>query len=318
LKASGLTALEEKWRVGPLTVTDQTLSLKYGSIGDNKTTNRVIEFYARPISRGGPTTGNENIELNCFSKSGAIQASPPAGFGIETTINDREMLLAITFKRATWGATGDSIESFDGYRNTDSNAFSVEFCVKLTVGGKIFRELAVKYAFTLDGAIRMNDAAVFNDDSTSENILKILEYGINAYLCDVAGVKKTESEVFIGKSISIYICLESDNEQASASSVYDLSLTVGDKLASPSTYKKQAVVSTDASGAVVVLNLIIESCADSKCTYEVILDHDMFEAIASKHEGTTTITVIGNAKMELGTHAGRRSLEITPPKKDDL
>jgi hypothetical protein len=154
-----LTALEEKWRVGPLSITDQTLSLKYGSIGDEDSTKRVIEFYARPTSRGGPTTDNDDIELNCFGESGAIQDSPPAGFGIETTTNDGETLLAITFKRTT----GDSIETFDGYDDTDSNAPTVEFCVKVTLGGRIFRQLAVKYTFTLDhGAITIDNAVVLD------------------------------------------------------------------------------------------------------------------------------------------------------------
>jgi hypothetical protein len=174
MEASGLTALEEKWRVGPFSVTGQTLSLKYGSIGNEDAANRVIEFYARPTSSGGPTTDNEKIELNCYGESGEIQDSSPAGFGIETTINDGETLLAITFKRAD----GDSIETFDGYDDTDSNAPTVEFCVKVTVGGKIFRQLAVKYTFTLDGAIGMNDAVVVNDDRTSEAILQTVEYGI--------------------------------------------------------------------------------------------------------------------------------------------
>jgi hypothetical protein len=301
---SGPTALEEKWRVGPFAVTEQTLSLKYGSIGDEDATKRVIELYARPTSSGGPTnTDNENIDLNCFGESGVIQNSSPPGFGIETTTNEGETLLAITFKRAT----GDSIETFDGYDGTDSNAPTVEFCVKVTLGGKIFRQLAVKYTFTLDGAIEIDNAVVFNEDGTSENILKTLEYGSNAYLCDVAGAIKTESgQVVTGESI--YICLESDNEQASVSSVSDLKLTA--------LGKEQTVVSTDEKGAVTVSNLAIESCADGKCKYQVILDQAMFEAIASEQEGTITISVTGEANMEFGTLGIRRSLKIAPSKEE--
>jgi hypothetical protein len=111
-----------------------------------------------PNATFATTTDNENIKLNCFGESGAIQDSSPPGFGIETTTNDGETLLAITFKRAT----GDSVETFDGYYNTDSTAPTVEFCVKLTLGGKIFLQLAIKYTFSLDGAITIDNAVVLD------------------------------------------------------------------------------------------------------------------------------------------------------------
>ena len=64
-----------------------------------------------------------------------------------------------------------------------------------------------------------------------------------------------------------------------------------------------------------VSNLAIESCAGGKCTYEVIIDQVMFQAIASEAGGTATIRVIGEAQMELGNLGIRRSLEIAPSKE---
>jgi hypothetical protein len=98
------TDLEEAWRVGPFSVAGQTLSLRYGSIGDgtigNKAeTKRVIEFYARST----PTNADagESIELNCFRENGGVLQLSPAGFGIVETEDSEggKTQLAITFKR---------------------------------------------------------------------------------------------------------------------------------------------------------------------------------------------------------------------------
>jgi hypothetical protein len=144
------TALEDDWRVGPFSVIDQTLSLKYGSIGED-ISERDIEFYAR----GPPATGEENIDVNCFSQGGAWRGSlqrvndHPAGYSIVTFVSPYcETLLAITFK--------SYIESSAGYNKGTSNAPTVEFCVNVTVGGKIYRQLAVKYTFNLNGAFKMD------------------------------------------------------------------------------------------------------------------------------------------------------------------
>jgi hypothetical protein len=295
-KRPALTALEDDWRVGPFSVINQTLSLKYGSIGED-ITERDIEFYAR----GTQATGEENIDVNCFGQGGARRGSLskeddyPAGFGINTTVITGETLLAITFK--------SSIERFAGYNKGTLNAPTVEFCVKVTVGGKIYRQLAVKYTFNLNGAFQMDNAIVFDEDGTSEIIFTDVEYGIDAFLCDVAGVRKTASAA-VTAGESIFICLESNNDQASVSFAYDLRLVAGNQ--------SQAVVFTDEDGAVQLSNLAIESCADGKCKYEVILDQVMFQAIASEVEAPTTISVIGNAQMKLGILGIRRSLEIAP------
>jgi hypothetical protein len=205
---TALTALEEMWRVGPFAVTDQTLRLEYGSIGD--TIEPVIEFFAR---QAGPATGEETIEVNCFGESGEKIQGDPAGFGVVKSKSDGLTELAITFNRGST-ADADSIEKFVGYNGSNPSAPTVEFCVKVTLDGKIFRGLAVKYTFTLDGSITIDNAVVFNEDGTSEVILKTVEYGIKAYLCDADSVEKTAiQEVVTGESI--YICLESDNTQAS-------------------------------------------------------------------------------------------------------
>jgi len=297
LNALGQTALEENWRVGPFSVSKQTLSLKYGSIGDGG--ERAIEFYAKPNS-----IEDDNVEANCFDEGGLLQ--DPAllssvGFGIDATIMAGETQLAITFD--------DSIQDFDGYNGGTSKAPTVEFCVKVTVGDKIFRQLAVRYAFTLDGAISIENAVVFNEDGTSEEILVSVVYGINAYLCDAAGVEKDSGEDVIAGQ-SIFICMASDNEQAYLSSVGDLRLTSG--IVSTSSFTEQLVVSTDATNVVEVSNLANGSCADGKCTYEVILDQIMFQAIASGLGGKATISVIGSAQMEFGALGTRRSLKIAP------
>jgi hypothetical protein len=81
---------------------------------------------------------------------------------------------------------------------------------------------------------------------------------------------------------------------------------------------EQTVVS-GAPGAVEVWDLADGSCEEAgKCKYEVILlDQVMFGAIASG-AGTTMISAVGNAEMELGTLGIgiRRSLEIAPLKKE--
>jgi hypothetical protein len=114
-----------------------------------------------------------------------------------------------------------------------------------------------------------------------------LAHTVNNANCD-SNVPEDDNSVSPGESI--YICLESTNDQASVASVSDLRLMAGEV--------EQTVVSTNEETEVVVASMATGSCDAGKCQYEVILDQVMFEAISDAL--TTTVSVDGTALMELG------------------
>ena len=144
-----LTASDRQWLVGPFEVIGQTLTLNYGS-GDGVAPS--IEFFA------SSTPGS-----SCDGQSGILQDTL-SGFAMVTSAIAGQTQLAISFESA--------ISEFVGYDGSDPTNPTVEFCVKVTLGGSIFRQLAVKYAFILNGSIEIVNADVFNEDGTSNSIVK--------------------------------------------------------------------------------------------------------------------------------------------------
>jgi hypothetical protein len=362
-----LTTLENQWLIEPIEVNGQTLTLNYGS-GDGYPP--IIEFFA------SVTPGSDDIQQNCDGQGGTLQKNLlgyaiPLGF---TIISNSPVpgttQLAFTFERA--------ISDFVGYDGTVPTNPTVEFCVKVTLGrydDSVSKELAVKFAFTLNGSVEIADAVVFNEDNPPRILEEEVEYGINAYRCDIDGAqvdrvpegRRCSSEEQVGMTStefpymiplpsdvsllescgsicvefaecfswmladekcytstseelllitdssqfskiqaftvnagncddisvspgeSIYICLESDNEQASVASVSSLEL------------KAQG---TDAAQTVVDLgeaaSLATGSCVAGKCQYEVILNQVLFKAISAE-DTTTTLSVGGTAVMALGS-----------------
>jgi hypothetical protein len=95
------------------------------------------------------------------------------------------------------------------------------------------------------------------------------------------------AQVYAGESI--YICLESESEQAPLAAISTVKLTA------EGTDAAQTVVSDGLAAS-----LSSGSCVAGKCKYEVVLNQVMFEAI-SADDTTTTLSVGGTAVMGLGS-----------------
>jgi hypothetical protein len=294
--------LSEQWAVSLAGVVDQTLTFDYGvgdgafayGLGDGD--GALIEFYAAAVP-GGSDTKN-NCYSNLANLQGPVDPSLPNG-GIDgfviTATNTVVPNNFPTVRRAVLDFTFTSdIVNFAGFDGSNPLIPTVEFCVKVTLGGVQYKEVALKYTIALNGEIETSDAFLV-DAEVAEADETSVSYTATAYVCDIEGTALT-TDVAVTQGKTIYVCLESDSAEAPVTGIQDLSLSTADAT--------QVLHRTDSLQR---LARSVNDCAGGKCIVEVFPGVDFFRALADATV-TTPVAITGEAVLGLGSLGNARHL----------
>jgi hypothetical protein len=312
--------LSEQWAISLADAVDQTLTFDYG-VGDGAFAygygdgpSPTIEFYA------AADTGGSDITLNCYSNladlQGPVDPSNPNG-GIDgfviTSATSTVPANFPTVRRDVLDFTFTSnIVNFAGFDGTDALNPTVEFCVKVTLGGVQYKELALKYAINLNGGIGAPDAFLVDAEEAADtqtsgatNVFLVdaeeaadtqtsVIYTTTAYVCDESGIESA-SDVTVTQGNTIYICLESDSLEAPVTGIQDLFLSTDN-----------AVQVLYNANSVQRLTRSVNDCAGGKCIVEFLPGVDFFEALSAT--ATNDVVISGDALLELGSLGSTRNL----------
>jgi hypothetical protein len=170
-----------------------------------------------------------------------------------------------TVRRAVLDFTFTSdIVNFAGFDGSNPLIPTVEFFIKVTLGGVQYKEVALEYTITLNGEIETSDAFLV-DAEVAADVETSVSYTATAYVCDIEGTALT-IDVAVTEGNTIYVCLESDSTEAPVTGIQDLSLSTADTT--------QVLYRTN---SVQRLARSVNDCAGGKCIVEVFPGVDFFK-----------------------------------------